>query len=109
MANTKIKSDEKGLYIASEGYIWRPAKISRFKKGNEVRFSHPAGGVGFLRVGKNGTPSFYEEMWDAIETIDEYRNPNLYNRYEDDFLNSRGVYRNVVWDTRCSVLKRKKI
>lgn len=85
---TRIKKDKQGLYAQIGGWICRPvANIysvrgknepelipsTRFNEGDEVRGSHPAGHLAYLRTGKRGTPDYYMEAWDVIDLVPEFK------------------------------------
>jgi hypothetical protein len=111
---TVIRKDGKGLYAVIDSYICRPQRFEHFvtdgrgfirtsgtqlKEGDDWRSTHPAGPQAYLRNGKKGTPSYRLEIWDIIETLEEYKNPELYNRFEPWFMEK------TIWDPRSSVGK----
>jgi hypothetical protein len=76
--NTKIKSDNSGLFIEIESgdryhlaqrpYVGARGSveevrsgngITEFKEGDIVRWTRPIGTIAYLRVGKQKTPEYY--------------------------------------------------
>jgi hypothetical protein len=43
MGKTKVKRDKKGLYVRCDGWIGRAPGRTKFKEGDVVKASHPAG------------------------------------------------------------------
>jgi len=83
---TTIKEDKDGLYAEIEGWVCRPPvgkrpvteglrktllEGTKFKKGDKVRGTHPAGGLANLRVGKQGTKDYRLEAWTVIKLTDK--------------------------------------
>lgn len=82
---TLIRKDSEGLYAQVEGWICRPHTKgeyhgaegtdyipqtgSKFKEGDRVGGSHPAGPVAFLRIDKRKTPGYRMEVWDIIDMV----------------------------------------
>lgn len=71
MPKTKVKSDEKGLYVITGGYVGRPIGISQFTENEEVIAYH-VGGSRIINV--RNLPHHCTEQWTT--TISAWWHPS---------------------------------